>query len=236
MKKLSDIDVFLFDMDGTLNMGERPIDGAMETLRILTEKGKKVYFVTNNSSKARIDYQKKIARLGYNAELDQIVTSGMATASYLNKNFSNSKIYVLGTETLKNELRNYDIHITEEEDADVMVLAFDTELTYQKLWKATNIVAAGTPYAGRGGVYRVGGKGHGSASGRHYRQALRTDGGIYFRFLQDRLRQNGVCRRQTVYGYQIRRQQRHDGHPCHDGRNDGGNAAGKRRSPRLRTG
>ena len=60
MKKLQDIDVFLFDMDGTLNMGEEPIDGAMETLRILNSKGKKVYFVTNNSSKARVDYQKKI--------------------------------------------------------------------------------------------------------------------------------------------------------------------------------
>ena len=146
MKKLQDIDVFLFDMDGTLNMGEEPIEGAMETLRILNAKGKKVYFVTNNSSKARVDYQKKIKRLGYEAELNQIVTSGMATAAYLNKHYSGKKIYVLGTETLKSELRTYDIDVTEEEDADVMVLAFDTELTYKKLWKATNIVAAGKPY------------------------------------------------------------------------------------------
>lgn len=146
MKNLQEIDVFLFDMDGTLNMGEQPIDGAMETLRILNAKGKKVYFVTNNSSKARADYQKKIKRLGYDAELNQIVTSGMATASYLNKNFPGKKIYVLGTETLKSELKTYDINVTEEEDADVMVLAFDTELTYKKLWKATNIVAASKPY------------------------------------------------------------------------------------------
>ncbi len=146
MKPLQEIEVFLFDMDGTLNMGEQPIDGAMETLRILNQKGKKVYFVTNNSSKARSDYQKKIKRLGYEATLDQIVTSGMATASYLNKHFSGKKIYVLGTQTLKNELKTYGINVWEEEDADVMVLAFDTELTYEKLWKATNVVSAGKPY------------------------------------------------------------------------------------------
>ena len=65
MKPLQEIEVFLFDLDGTLNMAEQPIDGAMETLRILNQKGKKVYFVTNNSSKARSDYQNRIKRLGY---------------------------------------------------------------------------------------------------------------------------------------------------------------------------
>ena len=146
MKDLQSIEVFLFDMDGTLNMGEQPIEGAMETLRILDKKGKKVYFVTNNSSKARSDYQKKIKRLGYEASLDQIVTSGMATASYLNKHYPGKKIYVLGTATLKKELTSYGVNVWEEEDADVMVLAFDTELTYEKLWKATNIVGKGKPY------------------------------------------------------------------------------------------
>ncbi len=146
MKNLHDIDVFLFDMDGTLNMGEQPIDGAMETLRILNQKGKQVFFVTNNSSKARADYVQKINRLGYHAVEEQIITSGMATASYLNKHYPNQKIYVLGTQTLKNEFLSYHINITEEEDADVMVLAFDTELTYEKLWKATNVVGKGKPY------------------------------------------------------------------------------------------
>ncbi len=147
MKDLHEIEVFLFDLDGTLNMGEQPISGAMETLRILNARGKKVYFVTNNSSKARVDYQKKITRLGYDAELGQIITSGMACASYLNKNFSGKKVYVLGTQTLKNEFLSYQIDLTEDElNADVMVLAFDTELTYEKLWRATNIVAKGKPY------------------------------------------------------------------------------------------
>ena len=63
MKNLKEIEVFLFDMDGTLNMGEVPIDGAMETLKILTERGKTVCFVTNNSSKSKYEYLKKVCRM-----------------------------------------------------------------------------------------------------------------------------------------------------------------------------
>ncbi|MBO5304155.1 MAG: hypothetical protein J6A99_00630 [Clostridia bacterium] len=80
MKDLNKVDVFLFDMDGTLNMGEEPIEGAMETLDILTARGKTVCFVTNNSSKSKYDYLNKVRRMGYDAKIEQIVTSGMATA------------------------------------------------------------------------------------------------------------------------------------------------------------
>ena len=147
MKDLKDIRVFLFDMDGTLNMGEEPIDGAMETLKILTEKGKTVCFVTNNSSKSKYDYLKKVRRMGYDADIKQIVTSGMAAASYLNKHYPNKRVFVLGTETLVKEMKEDGVNIVGvNEDADIMLLAFDTELTYEKLWHATNLVAQGKTY------------------------------------------------------------------------------------------
>ena len=147
MKNLKEIEVFLFDMDGTLNMGEVPIDGAMETLKILTERGKTVCFVTNNSSKSKYEYLKKVCRMGYNADIKQIVTSGMAAANYLNKHHAGQSIYCLGTETLRKEFEEYGVKTKNVgEDADVVVLAFDTELTYEKLWHATNLIAQGKPY------------------------------------------------------------------------------------------
>ena len=69
MIDLKNIDVFLFDMDGTLNMGDVPIKGAMDTLRILEKKGKQICFVTNNSSKSKFDYFHKMEKMGYNAKL-----------------------------------------------------------------------------------------------------------------------------------------------------------------------
>ena len=146
-KNIKDVEVFLFDLDGTLNMGETPIPGAMDTLRILDSKGKKVFFVTNNSSKSKYEYLKKIQRLGYDADISQIVTSGMATASYLNKHYKGKSVYVLGVEALKKEFEEYGIKTTTvNEDADIMILAFDTELTYEKLWHATNLVGEGKLY------------------------------------------------------------------------------------------
>lgn len=147
MKDLNKVDVFLFDMDGTLNMGEEPIEGAMETLDILTARGKTVCFVTNNSSKSKYDYLSKVRRMGYDAKIEQIVTSGMATAAYLNKHYKGLKIYCLGTETLRQEFEEYGVKTVKEgEDADIVVLAFDTELTYKKLWNATNLIADGKVY------------------------------------------------------------------------------------------
>ncbi len=147
MKNLNDISVYLFDMDGTLNMGERPLTGAMETLKILTDAGKTVCFVTNNSSKSKYDYLKKVRRMGYDADIKQVITSGMAAAAYLNKHYNGKRVYVLGTETLVKELKESGVNaVSEDEDADIMLLAFDTELTYKKLWHATNLVAEGKTY------------------------------------------------------------------------------------------
>lgn len=147
MVDLRKIKVFLFDMDGTLNMGEEPLDGAMETLDILTKKGKMVCFVTNNSSKSKHEYLEKMHRMGYNAKIEQIITSGMATAQYLSRHLPYKSVYVLGTECLKQEFSDYGIEVKEiGQDADVAVLAFDTEITYEKLFHATNLIGAGKTY------------------------------------------------------------------------------------------
>lgn len=147
MVDLKKIKVFLFDMDGTLNMGEQPLEGAMETLEILTRKGKRIGFVTNNSSKSKYDYLEKIRRMGYQANIEQIITSGMATAQYLSRHLPYKSVYVLGTDCLKREFQDYGIEVKEiGEDADCVVLAFDTELTYEKLFHATNLIGKGRKY------------------------------------------------------------------------------------------
>ena len=85
--------------------------------------------------------------MGYNADIKQIITSGMAAASYINKHYAGKKVYVLGTETLCRELKERGLDVVGTgEDADIILLAFDTELTYAKLWHATNLVAAGKTY------------------------------------------------------------------------------------------
>ena len=105
MSNLKDITLFLLDMDGTVNLGYDPIDGAKEFLETLLKQGKNFIFLTNNSSKNANDYVEKMKNLGFPCEKENVFTSGMAAGMFLRDNKKDKKVYVCGTESLKNELK-----------------------------------------------------------------------------------------------------------------------------------
>ena len=80
---LLNIRCFLLDMDGTLYLSERPIQGALAFIKYLTTKGIEYYCLTNNSSRSQGDYYEKLARLGFKIPSERILTSGDATADIL---------------------------------------------------------------------------------------------------------------------------------------------------------
>ena len=97
MADLKNITLFLLDMDGTVNLGYDPIDGAKEFLETLKEQGKNYIFLTNNSSKSASDYVEKMRSLGFPCESENVFTSGMAAGMFLEENKKGSKVYVCGT-------------------------------------------------------------------------------------------------------------------------------------------
>ena len=126
--------LFLFDMDGTLYLGDRLFDFTIELLREIRRTGGKYLFMTNNSSKSVADYIKKLEKLGISSTRDDFITSSQATAYYLHKHHEGQRLYVCGTESLKEELRWEGFTVTEKvEDTDCIVMGFDTELTFRKL-------------------------------------------------------------------------------------------------------
>lgn len=131
---LKNQNLFLFDMDGTLYLGEQLYSFTKELLGTIREKGKKYLFMTNNSSKSVADYVKKLERLGIEATEEDFITSSQATAYYLKLHHANDKLYVCGTNSLKEEFRKHGFVITEElDEVDCIVMGFDTELTFKKL-------------------------------------------------------------------------------------------------------
>lgn len=133
-KLLQSKKLYLFDMDGTLYLGDRLYDFTLELLRTLKQTGRKYLFMTNNSSKSVEDYIKKLAKLGIESTRNDFITSSQATAYYLKEHHANQRLYVCGTQSLKKELQMEGFTVTENlEDVDCIVMGFDTELTFQKL-------------------------------------------------------------------------------------------------------
>ena len=131
---IKDIKLFLFDMDGTLYLGNQLYDFTKELLETIKFQGKHYLFMTNNSSKSVSDYIKKFEKLGVSACYDDFITSSQATALYLKDTCPNERLYVCGTESLKEELRSNGFTVTENTDeVDCIVMGYDTELTFKKL-------------------------------------------------------------------------------------------------------
>ena len=131
---IKNMKLYLFDMDGTLYLGSRLYDFTIELLQEIKRTGGKYLFITNNSSKSVNDYVKKLAAMGIQATREDFMTSSQATAYYLHKHHEGKKLYVCGTESLKEELRSEGFTVTTElSEVECIVMGFDTELTFQKL-------------------------------------------------------------------------------------------------------
>lgn len=141
--------LYLFDMDGTLYLGDKLYDFTIELLETLKATGRRYLFMTNNSSKSVEDYVKKLARLGISATRDDFITSSQATAYYLKEHHWEKKLYVCGTRSLKQELQREGFQVTENVDeTECIVMGFDTELTFQKLHDVSYLLLTreGIPY------------------------------------------------------------------------------------------
>lgn len=130
--------LFLFDIDGTLAVGNTLYDGSAELLSYIERIGGKAYFITNNSTRSGRDYVEKFkTAFQLDTSEEQFITSGYMTLRFLLENYQGKNIYVLGTRSFIRELQKNGLHITENaEDAeaiDCVVVAYDSELTYEKL-------------------------------------------------------------------------------------------------------
>ena len=133
-ESLKNIKLFLFDMDGTLYLGDRLFDFTNELLDTIKKNGGRYMFMTNNSSKSVADYIKKLEKLGVKSDYEDFITSSQATAYYLKKHHKDCTLYVCGTTSLKEELIKEGFKITENtEETQCIVMGFDTELTFKKL-------------------------------------------------------------------------------------------------------
>ena len=134
-QSLDGIKAVFLDLDGTIYLGDSLIDGALDFLGRLEEKGIKRYFLSNNSSKSVEQYVEKLRDLGIDADKDEVLLSTHDLISWLSKKEVTST-FLVGTEGMRSMLEEQGIE-TSSEQPEFVVLGYDTEISYEKLATAS---------------------------------------------------------------------------------------------------
>jgi HAD superfamily hydrolase (TIGR01450 family) len=157
---LENIKLVIFDLDGTIYMGNKLIEGAGETINHIRNTGRNICFLTNNSTKTRVQIYEKLKRLGIDCTTEEVFTSGYVATIYLKRNNIKS-VYVCGSDDLKYEFEQEGVSVATEQDAMNLFIGYDILFNYEKLTKAFHaaqksekIIAANVDafYPGENGV------------------------------------------------------------------------------------
>ena len=139
------IKYFIIDMDGTFYLDGNIIPGAMGFLEKAKSVGKDFCFFTNYSSNNVQVCRDKLHNMGCDVTEDKIVISSHVTIDYLQRNHPDSTVYLLGNERLTNDFKNAGIKLVND-NPDIVVLGFDTTLSYEKINKAARYISEGRLY------------------------------------------------------------------------------------------
>ena len=144
MTPLSEKKLFLFDIDGTIAVGDTLLPGSRELLSYIRSVGGAAYYITNNSTKSGADYVRRfrdVFRLETTEDL--FITSGYMTLRFLQRHYPTQTVFVMGTASFVSELKKQGLHVTEtwQEDIACAVAAYDSELTYQKLVEICRVLS-----------------------------------------------------------------------------------------------
>ena len=144
---LSDIKAVASDMDGVLWRGDEPLPGMVTLFQMLHRRGLPFALVTNNSMKTPLDYVAKLSKLGVaDVREDQIITSSTTTVSYLKATYpTGSPMHVLGGDGLRRVLIAGGFTL-DDAVPKAVVVGLDTNLTYDKLKRASFLIRAGADF------------------------------------------------------------------------------------------
>jgi arabinose operon protein AraL len=155
---LREVDGFIFDLDGTLYLGEEALPGSVATVAALRRLGKRVCFVTNKPLEPRSVYAAKLTRLGIPATEGEVITAAHVLGSHLAEHAPHLAYYLIGEANLRHELQGHGLHLVGEladqddktvidpRGIDAVIVAFDRTLDYRKLNTAYQALVRGARF------------------------------------------------------------------------------------------
>jgi len=125
---------YVFDLDGTIYLGDELLPGARRLVLKLRELGKRVVFLSNNATKDPEMYAEKLTNLGIETPASDIVNTVVSMTRWLSQNHPDAVIFPIAEEPLKRALREAGIRMSEKaEEIDLVVASYDRTFNYRKL-------------------------------------------------------------------------------------------------------
>jgi 4-nitrophenyl phosphatase len=142
---------FIVDMDGVIYRGKYPLPGSDDFFRFLRERKSKIAFFSNNSTITKDQYVDKLKKMDIYAIKDEIISSSSITAYYIAKENPQSKVFCIGEEGIRDELKKNGIKIIDDssrEKVDLVIVGMDRHFNFDKLTKAMRHVLNGAQLYG----------------------------------------------------------------------------------------
>src|SRR3712207_2206520 len=125
---------YIFDLDGTIYLGDELLPGARRLIETLRENGKKVIFLSNNPTKDPEMYSEKLTKLGLPTPQEETVNTVVTMTQWLLQNAPDATVFPISEEPLKKALRNAGIKMSEDaEEIDIVIASYDRTFEYRKL-------------------------------------------------------------------------------------------------------
>ena len=140
---------YLFDLDGTIYLGDAVLPGAAETIAALRAAGRRTIFLSNNPTRTRQQYAAKLTEMGIPTPVEDIVNSSFVLVQWLRREAPQARLFVVGEEPLKRDLREAGFQFSERAgEIDIVVASFDRSFVYHKLQVAFDAIRAGARLVG----------------------------------------------------------------------------------------
>ena len=140
-------DAYIFDLDGTIYLGDGLLPTVQETILHLRASGRRVVFISNNPTRSRIDCALKLTRLGVPTPPEDIINSSVVMVDFLQRRMPGASLFVAGEEPLQAELRSGGFRLTDDPNqVDAVIASFDRTFVYSKLQIAFNAIRAGARF------------------------------------------------------------------------------------------
>lgn len=140
-------DAYIFDLDGTVYLGDGLLPTAVETIAHLRQRGKRTVFLSNNPTRSRQAYARKLTRLGLPTPASDVLNSAAVMVDFLQRQMPGARLFVVGETSLCAELRQAGFTLTEEAAAvEAVIASFDRTFVYRKLQIAFDAIRHGARF------------------------------------------------------------------------------------------